>query len=686
MTIKTFDDHVLPRPVEELPEYAKAPARNKLRDTLTASFGLSPEAATAVANAVVDPTEVRKKIGDPNDPQAEQIPVPGGTLLAVRSHVWSRRIMPDPRNPRIGPARRHPFAVDPGTGGEDSRFRPVPEPTTPEGFAATAPELAVRIESRQHLEWASVQAAKYVLAENDWRPSIQSQGVMEAVWLVATTYTAEDGTAPATVVTTVEGSSRTTAVHNLAEIRSADVPYAADDAKIRARHKNLNAKFTGGTATAQDLIVMRVERIPALVVVGFRPHPSANTEFPTAVRSMVAVRHVDPPKPWGEGPENEALADEVLDELYRRGLIPESERAWLAGSCTKAEARAAHLSGDPVVRAAHIVSLLTSDEPDINYAIRVAVTSQSTRKRIFPKLRNELATALILRAVPEDSSRVDQYRRYMRHGFGKAVHRESWEATDIDTARLAGDALDEVTAYIGDENATEPGPASLELAVRAAVPLITTGRLNADRGTAGNDQPDRRTPGEVLDAMRRTHHGIYQLRQALDDFAADQPIRAVEPDGKVRLYPDGSAEMVVNDILLREEWPINGIKRPRSGGKTPDEKLNVSLIAFKQAMDAMLTTHKAVGEVTGDDGLSLIETIGADPHLCKDLRESLDGVNDDLLFWGRTFSRRYGTTSKTADADLAGELDTDPGGTDETDDAYDASYEDWSDPAAEGAA
>ena len=42
------------------------------------------------------------------------------------------------------------------------------------------------------------QAATFVLAENDWRASIKSQGVMEAVWLVATTYQHADGSAPAT--------------------------------------------------------------------------------------------------------------------------------------------------------------------------------------------------------------------------------------------------------------------------------------------------------------------------------------------------------------------------------------------------------------------------------------------------------------------------------------------------------
>src|SRR5258708_39770369 len=113
---------VLPRPVEALPEYANARSRQTLSEKLKDAFRLSPEAATAIANAVVDPAEVRKTIGEPLDPGVEEISVPGGTLLGIRTSVWARRVKPDPPKPRILPARPHPFALDPGTCGEHSTF------------------------------------------------------------------------------------------------------------------------------------------------------------------------------------------------------------------------------------------------------------------------------------------------------------------------------------------------------------------------------------------------------------------------------------------------------------------------------------------------------------------------------------------------------------------------------------
>ena len=212
-------------------------------------------------------------------------------------------------------------------------------------------------------------------------------------------------------------------MHILLDIHSSDVPYDDDETRLRNHIRALNQAFDLGAHGSDEKIAvaLRCERMPALILVGFRPHASGSTGFPTAVKSLVALRHVDPPKPWGEGPENELLADEVLDELYRRSLISATQRDYFAGSCTKAEAVAAHLPADPVLRATQIVALFTSKDDWVIEAIRVAVTSQSTRKRITPKLMNELATALILRAVAFDPGRVDQIRRYLRHAFGKSV-------------------------------------------------------------------------------------------------------------------------------------------------------------------------------------------------------------------------------------------------------------------------
>lgn len=646
----TSDDHVLPRPVERLPEYAHAKARQNLAEKIVDAFGLSEASAAAIANAVVDPSEVRKSIGDTTDPDVEKIAVPGGTLLGIRTSVWARRTMPDPRNPRTLPSRRHPFAIDPGTGGEDSKFRPVPEPRSLDPAQRHKAELAVDIENRHHLTWASQQAASFVLAENDWRASIESQGVMEAVWLVATTYQHADGSAAATTLTTVEGSSRDTAVHSILGVHSADVPYDDSDAKLRAHIRKLNDAHERGERDRETLVSLRCERIPALILVGFRPHEGGMTGFPTAVKSFVALRHVDPPKPWGEGPENESLADEVLDELYRRDLISQTQRDYFAGACTRAEARAAHLPDDPVQRAAQIVRLFTDKHDRVGEAIRVAVTSQSTRKRITSKLMNELATALILRAVADDRGKVDQVRRYLRHAFSKSAHRDGWQATGRTTEQLVDQALTEVREAIGNGNVEEPGPASLELAVRASYPLVVSGRLNADRGSSGNEQPDRRTPGEVLDAMRRSLHGVRQLGQALHDFEHMLPLRAVDEDGKLKRTSDGSSDQTVSDIYLRHEFPPPGKAKAARPGDTPTDRYNNAIATLSRAFDELDRCFDALSKVVGEDGQPMVDARGVDLRLTEPWRETLRRVDEETVIWARSFRKMYGTRPDVSEA------------------------------------
>ncbi len=502
---------------------------------------------------------------------------------------------------------------------------------------------------------------------------------MEPVWLAATTYQHADEAEAQTVPTTIEGSSRTTAVHDLLKIVSADIPYQKSDAKFRAVIRKLNETRAAGM-TAEDEVALRCEVMPALIIVGFRRHASATTTFPTALKSLVALRHVDPPKPWGAGPENESLADEVLDELARQGLITANEKAYYAGSCTRREAEAAHLPEEPSLRAARIIRLLTDEDARIKGAIRIAVTSQSTRKRISGKLLNELATALILRALDEDPAKVDKVRRYMKHAFGKVVHNESWEATNRDGDTLEKAAAAECAHAIASNQLSDPGPDSLELAVRAAYPLLVQNRLNADRGTANNDQPDRRTPSEILDTMRRRPLGIKQLAQALRDYRTDRPIRAVDDDGKVKQRPDGEGPQFVTDVYLRDTFPPKGKVRAKRNGSTPMEKYLAHQAELSNAIEQVRQTHQNLASEHGDDGVPLCEAEGIDPQHAAEWREILRELDDDLNAWSRRARKKIGadTTSLRHAEDSADLLDE---GADEYEGGYDAEVDDWEDEA-----
>lgn len=629
-TSTTVQETVLPRPVEPLPTPALAAATRRLADKLVDQFGMSEEAASALAVATVDPAAARRSAEAP-----ERKPVPGGVIVAIRTEVWARYVIPDPRNPRIGPARRHPASALVGRS-EATRLKPLAEPKAAPG---SRPELIQRIAGQEHLAWAAQQARDYVLANNDWRESIRQQGVMTEVWIAATTFQHEDGTPDVTVPVTAEGSSRVTCVHSLLDVRSADVPYDRDERRMRNRVRKLNDTITAvGPPEAVEpdaAVAARCEKIPALLIVGFEAYEETGTDFGVAVKSLVALRHVDYPKPWGVATENESLADAVVDELERRSVITKGKAEWVAGALTPEGAETAGFSADPVVRAAVIVRLFTDRDPQAREAVRVAITSQSTRKRITTKLLLEIATSLVMRSLPEeDTKRRERIRKYLRDAFSSELAKD-WQATFRDGEELSAAALAEVQKG-------SPDAATRELAARSAYALIVDGRLTGDRGTRNNDQPDRRNPSEIIDVMRTVPQGIYQLRQALADFRVGRRVRLVDEDGSVVRNEEGR-DVLAGDVNLRATFYPPG-EGPASmpAPKTPAEILGNALSGLGASVQALRWAAKQVEAVQGDDGLPAIDSLGASPADCDAWQASLFEVLQKLPLWKQHSIQRNG--------------------------------------------
>lgn len=567
--------------------------------------------------------------------------------------------MPDPRNPRVGPARRHPIAVRPGST-EDAHFRPIPEPDPdPDG----RPELQLGIENREHLTWSSVIAKKYILKDNDWRLSIRNQGVMTEVWLSAVTLVHGDGTSNVTVPVTSEGSSRLTACHDILDIRSADVPYARDDRGLRSIIKSLNEVVTNGP-TMEQAEALRCETIPALLLVGFQPHPGSTATFATAVRSLVALRHVEPPKAWNEAAKMGSIADAVLEALTDQGLLRLEEELWLLGAFTPDEAEAKGFSRDPAVRAARIVRLLTDTDPTVHQTIRVAITGQTTKQRITNKFKLEVAAALILRAVSgaDEGQKVSDIYRALQTGFADSLASEPWQATYRATAEVVADALREL------DRGVETGPASLELAARAAYPLVVSRQLFPDRGTSNNDQIDRRQPGKVIERMRTSSWGVHQLGQALKDHASGERIRAVTPTGEPVALEDGDGDQILTDNWLRQTFPPPGRPVAPAAPDTAHERYMDALAKVGDAMDAVDRAVRRLVTVEGVDGRPLIHTEGVDPGDADAWMEDLMKLIQSIPVWRATHVGRHGAGDRSAASDWGDVVEEDDQFSDDGDD------------------
>jgi hypothetical protein len=478
---------------------------------------------------------------------------------------------------------------------------------------------------------------------------------MTEVWLAATTFQHLDSSPSVTVPVTAEGSSRVTCVHDLLDLRSAEVPYDRDERRFRAHIRRLNEEIAAaGTPDQVEphvAIMARCEKVPALLLVGFESHGGITADFGVTVNSLVALRHVDYPKPWGEATENEALADAIIDELERRWLITPAKADWLAGALTPDEAEAAGFNSDPTVRAATIVQVFTDHDPRTHEAVRVAITSQSTRKKTSPKLLFDLATSLVLRSAPEeDTRRRERIRRYLKEGFSNELAKEEWEATFKSAEELAAAALSEAESGI-------PGPATRELAARGAYPLVVSGQL-LDR-SRDLDQPDRRKPGEVINRMRATPDGVYQLRQVLVDAAGGRRIRMVDTTGQVERNAEGR-DIIAKDIDLRRRFhaPGEGSERTPLPG-TPAELLGNTPNTLGNAVRAVETAVKEIEAVESDDGTPAIDSLDADKQDCDAWQVILFAALQKLAIWSNRSIQRHGPSH---DDDL--DLDDDEGARD----------------------
>ncbi len=409
------------------------------------------------------------------------------------------------------------------------------------------------------------------------------------------------------------------------------MPYSRDDRALRSIVRSLNEAVTNGP-TAEQAEALRCETVPALLLVGFEPHPGSTATFATAVRSLVALRHVEPPKPWNEAAKMGSIADAVLEALTDQGLLRPEEELWLLGALTPEEAEAKGFSADPAVRAARIVRLLTDTDPTVHQTIRVAITGQTTKQRITNKFKLEVAAALILRAVSgaEEGQKVSDIYRALQTGFADVLASEPWQATYRATDDVVAEALREVGRGAGT------GPASLELAARAAFPLVVSRQLFPDRGTQNNDQVDRRQPGRVIDRMRTNEWGIRQLGQAISDHAAGRRIRAVSPAGEPIPLDNGDGEQIVTDNWLRQTFPPPGRPVAPAAPDTAHERYLDAMAKLGEAMDAVDRAVRRLLAVEGIDGRPLIQTEGVDPADADAWLEDVMKLMQPIPVWRNT--------------------------------------------------
>lgn len=606
--------------------------------------GGSEGAARVIARGAVRPDEMRLRLARP-----AELRVPGGVLLVVETPVWSAAVVPYPNNPRELGTRVYPLAV---TGDVAPENRPLADPVEQEDRPF---ELTLAVANREHLA-ARLRGAELWLTEhNPLAGDIGDQGVLQPVTLVALTVEHADGQPPVTVLAAADGSSRTSAAHILLGLDAGDIAYhlGRDD---RAFRQTVGAVIRAATGDGwADLTEARqrgarVLTLPARVIVGWRPNPGSAVTFPDAIRALIGLMHINPPRSYGSAVENNAVADAVLDTLRRPlrtrpPVLDDYQRRWFAATMTERERAQADLPPELDVRAAQIVRHLLfggrTTAGRVNRGIR-AVTAESS-----PTANNRVDVCVELILRPWFSVHTDEapsVRTARRAALQRALRMA--EISDEPNVDLFEDqpgnpdrwSLEEVrdtalTEIADTSSASGLQSAQVELAIKALYYMVTAepmavrrervGRLDASGG-----QKDGRSPALVLREMVSTERGVWQAYAFVVAGRDGLPLYEVDTGGEETAV--NGSRTAVDDDLLRSTYGGTAATAPVIAGPALARERWAAIRANVAELEMSV---KLMSAVMTEAGPSLVESDGWRADEVKSLRDRVDRVDRALGNW-----------------------------------------------------
>jgi hypothetical protein len=120
---------------------------------------------------------------------------------------------------------------------------------------------------------------------------------------------------------------------------------------------------------------------------------------------------------------------------------------------------------------------------------------------------------------------------------------------------------------------------------------------------------------------------------------------------------DGSSDLTLSDIYLRNEFPPPGKAKAARPGDTPTDRYNNALEALSRAFQDLDQQFEALSKVLGDDGQPIVDARGVDLRLTESWREILRRVDEETVIWARSFRKMYGTKIDIAETRIEDEED-----------------------------
>ncbi len=647
----TADEFV--RPIEPF-SVAKQTAVRALAKALEERW-FSADGAMAVAQAVADPSAVRRQLQAP-----EEVKVFGGTLLTVSTRISALALVVHVTNGRVVGAT--PYPASDSTSDGSAKFWPERDlKTNPDGASELLLEAGSRERMTDALELADIELA----AHNSWEASIRANGVFAPVTVAAMTVaTTKDSSA---VLTAVDGSSRVASCHRILEIAPTDPLYGslANPRNARGRLQELMNVLV---RPRQDVNVEELERaraatLPATIVIGFRPDRSDGASLVDALDEYVALLHLEPPTPWAVPARENKVADAVIDSLRDVGEIDEERAAWFAGMVSPGDAIAAGFTAHADERAVEIFHTLSepADTP-CGKAVGVGIKRLSLQERASRTPKAQAAASLALRsyATANINRRRVATTLLQRVFLLEDFWRKDWEVTHRDPDEILEAALKDL-----DED--EVGASTLELGALAAYHLTVAGALGAEEaGSEASDgtqrrPADKREPRRVLGAMLSSEQGLYALHRAIVDGRKGEAPLQVDEEGEVALTVNDEPVGPMTNFWLRGTFRPRATKgtKPTAPAPTPLQRLNSAFAVLRTRIESVEEAITIVEGVQGKDGTPLIDQEGMDPVMVSELRSKLDDAMDRLSAYRAAWQLRHPRPSSSEPTD--DERDSDEG-------------------------
>jgi hypothetical protein len=601
-----------------LPTLPRASAVKRLGESLRA-YGLSEGAAAALARAIARPEEARRRLQSP-----DLMRVPGGVLETISAQVWTPAITTFPGNNRQAGARIYPLS---GTLG-DERYPPLGSITAQPGETG---ELILTAQSPAHVVSELDRAAAFLASANDLATTVGSQGILRDLLLSVMRIEHEDMTPSIYTVAADDGSSRASSAHRLHGLSSEQIVYGLPGNE-RSYRGLLGEVTADALLPVEALTSTQAQRArslvaPATIILRFRPDESSSVRYDRAVRFVVGITHVEPPKRWGSAGENDALADAVIEEFIEARRISGSEAQWFAATSTPEEAAG---NGFILFQDARVVEIAARFLPrSAQRWFRRGVLRVTAKGRVTPEYKAKITTELALRpwrSTQTEPDRIASVRSTIQRILTwPALAENGWRRGTDDPDKLLAEALRDL------ESQGTSGPAGVELGVRGGWYLAVHQALIRDtRGSI-----DQRAPYSVVQKMTENEHGLRVLHAAIvNGRDGHRPTRidlhgSPERTNDQRLLP-------VDDRWLRSSFPKEDGQGSVSAVEgivdTPESLFERHRRLVADLVDSLESALREAETVTGRSR-SLVRERGWPRVQAEDLAERLSKLSGRLRLW-----------------------------------------------------